>query len=232
MDTENLNNYDIIIDIDSLFDTRLPILFALSPDTMQRYLDNGEYYTRTKDSFGDIPMNVFKGFYKNRDKRILLAAKPTEMFNLLTDYITSTQLSMTSLGDMRPITIYLNTYPYNLLDDELNSILRLLNDMGDNINVKTVNYDNYNLTPKWINKNVGVVIMYDSLEWLDINISYGTLPKTPLLEILMMGPQLITGNMAVKDIKPDTFNTMIESMNTLIGFNFIRTNYYCMMKSN
>lgn len=230
MNNDELVNYDVFIDVDALFDTRLPILFALSPTTMDECLKSGLYRSRVKDSFGDIPSSVFKGFYDNRDKRVLLAARPTEMFNLLAEYIGTTTIAMTSIGDSRTIRVYLNIYPYNLIGDEVDTILTLLDNIATRVEVEVVSFSNHDLTPKWIEKNVGVVIKYDSIEWVDIAMSYGTLQKTPLLETIMMGPHLITGDIDSKDVTQEVFNGMLESVNTLIGYSFIKTSYYCLMK--
>jgi len=230
MNKENIVNHNVFIDIDALFDTRLPILYALSSKTAIDYIKTDKYFTRIKDSFKNIPANVFKGFYKYRDKRVLLVAKPTEMFNLLTEYLETTTANMVSLGDNRAIKIYLNIYPYNLLKTETDVIVNLIKNLNGNVDVEVVSFSNFELKPKWIEKNTGVIIKYDSLNWIDTHIAYGELPKNPLLDVLMMGPQLILGDVKSKDITNELFNSMLESINTLIGYNFIRTSYYCMIK--
>jgi len=230
MNNDDLVNYDVFIDIDALFDTRLPILFGLSPDTMNKVLGDDTYYRRVKDSFGDIPSSVFNGFYDNRDKRVLLTAKPTEMFNLLGEYVTSTKLAMSNIGDTRDINVYVNIYPYELLGTEIDVILHILNNTIPSCNIIITDKSNMDLTPKWIEKNIGVIIKYDSIQWLDVVMSYGLIHRTPLLDVVMMGPHMITGDVDSKDVTSDMFNSMLESINTLIGYNFIKTSYYCIMK--
>lgn len=225
---EEVSNYNVLIDVDTLFDTRLPILYGLSEDTMTDYISSDKYFNRVKDEFGDIPSSVFKGYYDNRDKRVLLASQPTEMFNLLTEYIGSTILAMTSIGDARQLTVYLNVYPYELVGDEVETITTLIDD--DRIILQPVYLSNEDITPKWVDENVGVIIKYDSLNWVDYHMSFGTLPKTPLMDVILMGPHMFTGDVSSKDVKQEVFNQMLESINTLIGFSFIKTSYYCIMK--
>jgi len=222
-------NFDILVDLDTLFDTRLPILYAIDKDSVLPMLEDGTYYTRDIDEIGDIAYDVFKGYYKNRDKRVLLISQPTPMVGLVSEYIMKSSQQKLVTGDAGPITLYINTYPYDLEDGEIDSIKDDLSGIAPDVNIVMTSKSIEELQPVWVESNLGAVIKYDGIEWLDYHIADGSLTKTPILDTVLLCPYLSYSRNDDKD-KKEIYDVILESMNTLIGLSFIKMEFYCISK--
>jgi len=200
-------NANIIVDLDVILDTRLPVVYAISKSIAENILINDMYRKRVKDVFGTIPYSVFKSFYNRRDKPILELATPTPMFELVIDYCIEAYGSAVATSTKIVPTLYLNTYPYDLNRVEQTNLIKLLDSMIPvDFNIEMLYLDTTDLTPKLVLSTASTVIKYDMVTWLEYHSAKGNLSNCPLIEVSCIGPMIANGTKPTKELTQDDFD--------------------------
>jgi len=106
----------IYTEIDTLFDTRLPIV------TEVHDVGKKSYINRTDDNFDFIGEDSFKILYSKRERFHLHKAKPTLMF----EEIGNMANKMIKENEGVSIELILNIYPYELMPVEICNFMELL----------------------------------------------------------------------------------------------------------
>lgn len=184
-------NNSILLDLDTVFDTRLSLLYAISEDLALEVVESNQYTKRIRDNFGNISSDVFRSLYKRRNKNILKFALPTNIIELVNDLMVkyATDANNTELPKL-----YINTYPYRLAEDEKIVMINVLGNLFKNCTFELLYMDPVNeLTPCWVNENVQTVIMYDGLNWLENHNRLFNLIEHPLIDKTLIVPALLTG---------------------------------------
>ena len=70
---------NIYTELDSIFDTRLPILTAISYPIAEEVVASGSYHNRIKAEFGPISADLFNAIDAKRKKRVLRYAGLTKI---------------------------------------------------------------------------------------------------------------------------------------------------------
>lgn len=227
MRNEDSVNANILIDMDSLLDTRLPVLYALDKNTAIDVLKDEKYQKRVKDVFGNIAYNIFSSYYRNRTKDILKLATPTPFINVLMEYCVQAYNSVaTEVTDSLP-KLYINTYPYDLNNEEKGNLLMLLVKLLPvRINIDIIYMSNSELTPKFVANNVSIFIKYDMLEWLEYHNSIGELAKCPLLSTACIAPLLANGNKLSTELKQKDFDDLRAIFGPLTNLVMLQTRLF------
>lgn len=172
----------ILIDIDTIFDTRLGTLVFLYPDEIPTLIKDG-YRQRRTDDLSElnplIDMDKFKSIYDNRDKSIIALSRLSNMSFFLLYLIRELEKEVvTSVSTPMALTLVVNTHPYDLEPKELNSILLALQyRLGKIVDIKFTNRppDSLNIVSLAYH-GFTQYIMYDFNTWA--NIHYGTEEKS------------------------------------------------------
>ena len=72
---------NILIDLDSILDVRLAILYSLLPKSIDSVTK--KYVERKTDLFAPVPYNLFKVYYDRRNKNILNYGIPTNILKIV-----------------------------------------------------------------------------------------------------------------------------------------------------
>lgn len=228
MDKDKKITHDIFVDLDAIMDTRLPILYAIDETTAINGIQTNMYYKRLKDVFGVISYDIFTALYNNRDKGTLLASNPSYLFDFLLTMIVEIKTMKLSLGEEKSLNIYLNIYPYELSIDEQNNLIIAIENMVSDITVIPVRMDNSEIGPLWISSRVGTIIKYDGLKWLEYHTAMGNLYKASMPDVTLIVPALASGNIKLKDISQDTFNTLMVTTSTIIDLKMLPVKQFCL----
>ena len=208
--------YNIITDLDSIFDTRLPILSLLSGLTAEKMIDDGTYYKRKYDTFGIIPNKVFNSFYSKRNKLTLKYSLLTKLIPFINVIIPDILLDQ---GTDDNLKLYINIYPYNLNIVETDMITKnIKKNLPANIDIELVMMNNTELTPVWIEKNkIGYMFMYHGLKWIEYHMNTCKLFKRPLIGTTIYVPDCF---------KMDIMNFDNILRTTLIDMEYVNTTIY------
>lgn len=226
-DNEILNVY---VDIDSVMDTRLPLIYFIDEELANKITTDGSYYNRFIDEFDYITSNIFSPLYKDRNKTLLSLATPTHIMKLIKEYINEVVYSDKSIDGTGEVKLYFNIYPYALTLTEIAYMEAGLVKTLPGIDIKIVSMKQSEVTPKWINANVSIMIMYKGIEWVELHTSTLDLIKCPLVDVTMLTPALILGNKAaIKSVDngDEFFNEIESKLTTLIKIKMLPVNDFC-----
>lgn len=217
----------ILTDLDSMFDTRLPIAFALDKHETAKAISNTKYFNRKYNDIGKIPSFVFETYYRRRSYNILDSAIPTFVPGLILDNFIELRSEPDADNMLDSIKIYLNTYPYEItFVDQANLIKNMANNFGTP-NIEVIHKSPKELDPEYIyNNNIVSMYMYSGLEWLDVQTSNPKISYNPLTNRALIVPTIL--NKSVKEkLDADFFMKLREQFTPLIDLYPIETKYFC-----
>lgn len=216
----------ILVDLDSLLDTRIALLNEIHPKALGHILPI--YDKREHDIFSQysefIPEGVYEERHKNRTKAILKNSYRTGIPEFI-----NTLLTRVKAGPVHTVEIDINIYPYELEPEEKYVIAESMGELlSCDVNVISVSLDF--LPPMKLDEYMAV-IMYNFTEWfglhgtavingkpLDISAYYPRLSHSPGVFRDEEG-EIITDEIEIKKLKKlDVF----EATSIILG-NFIQT---------
>ncbi len=218
-------SHNILIDLDVVLDTRLALLYAIDEDIAVSVVNSGIYNKRIRDNFGNVSADIFNYFYKQRNKVLLKYALPSNIFKIVNELLIG---HITDSVTTKLTKIYINTYPYNLTDDEKDIVLGTVDGLFKNCVFDLVYLNDItDLTPKWVKDNVQTIIKYNGLEWLENHNKLFNLTSTPLLDKTLIVPAMLTGPIP-KGTKIDSgfFQATAMSIKSLIKVMFTDVIYF------
>lgn len=181
---------NIIVDLDSLFDTRLATLELVDPLLALHALDNG-YNTREHDAFEFCDHETFAKLFAIRDTDTLAISMMTEVKNIVLDYAKDAIKEFNSKKTSIFPAIYINVYPYKIAKDAAGELLKPFYEALDGmVTVHMVNIPPSELTPSVCKKHFSYMIMYDYMAWLIAQGRMGYIQKNPMNEITLVAPRL------------------------------------------
>ena len=167
MEPTILKKQGIYIDLDALLDTRLSTIYGYGDEIMQGVLSDN-YFDRLIDNFKGIDTDDFKTKYSNRTKSVLQNAIICKVIKMIRELVEiMLQQALTSPFHTGP-KIFLNIYPYKLLPEEEDVIIRGLIHVTNKVaDIEIINLNKDELTPEFIKDKLAILFKYEYNEWLD-----------------------------------------------------------------
>lgn len=190
--------YNIYVELDDIFDTRLVLAYMLDEYHMDKYVKSKKYEIRKTDQFGNIPIDVFKKLYKYRTDVLLDYALPTQIPDFINSIIKEelqNPVTFESLDPDNPMKLYVNYYPYKLEKDRLTDIEIYLSTLIDFVEVELVSYSDIELTPHWLKRNCKHVFKYNLLTWLEYHVNNLNIFKDNLISTFCYAPSVLEANL-------------------------------------
>lgn len=228
----------MFIDLDSILDTRLPVITTLNPSYIDEVLTTTNYTYRKKDIFGSLPNDVFKAMYRERSKNVLDVATPTNILDFILGYIADLKRDLKAMVANRNYTVFINVYPYSLNITEVLTLEGLFYEMfnrytsdisRNHIKIVSMSFDD--LTPEWVEDNVESMCMYNGMEWLEFQTNNLNLIYKPLLNIILLVPAIAESRIPISDVNADFFKDLSKLFITLICLHPIPAEYFSSMMS-
>jgi hypothetical protein len=180
----------LYVDLESLFDLRLAVLYHLAPEVIPQVLTQG-YHTRMADVFEGVDPKVFAHRYRTQTKAVLLDALPTPLLDLLSEFAVTTvhQLS-TSPHHKRP-KVTVNLFPYEVTDEEAALLLQCIRAKTHSLaDIELITQPLEALTPTYVKQHFALMVMYSYGAWLEYHSAQGHFAKVTCPEVSLWGPQL------------------------------------------
>lgn len=177
---EQKGKYDIYVELDALFDTRLALFAELDPEATRTAIESGEYHKRITDAIGDVPHSVFRLYYKYRTKYLLKNAYPTYMWQTVKAYHAETIRTVREGGLADELNVYVNIHPYELDEAELEWLLAMFATYAPGLKITYLSLPNEDISPNWVKQTCGSMYKYDALQWLEYHYYMGNLTKETL----------------------------------------------------
>jgi len=157
-----------------LLDTRIATVSRLNQQAAIDLLLTEEYYSRVSDEMGKysplISTDEYQLLYQKRDILTLMAARPTDLYPELKQLILSIEAKMVQASTIESAEIVINTYPYQLTDEEKSIIIESIVTLGNfTIPVKCIYVPYADMSLELI-RTAGwtALIMYNFTEWLEL----------------------------------------------------------------
>lgn len=209
----------VYTDLDSLFDTRAIVLSTLTNNGKYDInLTIDKYKSRIRDNFGTLSSKIFHYFYSKRKKTVLNIAPVTSVHNVILDYFTD--VVATTKSDIM-FNLYVNVYPYELRQEELEVIILSINKLLPNVNIITINQPISDLSKEWMVEKVGMLIAYNGMEWLRIVLENANTYEGEVLNLKVLVPCLFHGSMDNKLLTPEGIRTTVLFYRTICDFDFL-----------
>jgi hypothetical protein len=159
----------ILVNLDSLLDTRLTCVGMLNPDHIVPLLKNG-YRERMHNKLSlilpEINDNAVEELFAERDMPMIKLSRSTNIIYLLAERIAESQISGDTRPDSRDITVVLNTYPYSISKEDTLAFANGLAEVFKMKKITRVHLPTEDLTPKYLRENYSRYITHDLNEWL------------------------------------------------------------------
>lgn len=215
-------------DLDSIMDTRLSTLYAISPDIAIEVLTNGEYVNRKKNNFKNISFDIFNTMYRNRTKYMLAITTVTDSLNLLSQFIIESMSEIKNVEHGLHSEVYINLYPYNLNYEEQDNLRNLfLKLLPTFVEIKFVNITLEEITPEWLSTKANNLMLYNGMDWLEHHSSNNNIIRKPLPETILYLPTISNGITDTSKLDSNFYETLTNSLGGLITIISIDTKYFC-----
>ena len=220
---------NLLIDLDSILDTRLPILYSIDKDLTEQILKDNSYKTRVTNSFNYISSTVFKELYKLRNKQVLATPIPTPITDLITEYTLETKTLLIDSKSDDELVVYVNIYPYNLNKKEIEIVTTRFKEMLPSFSkVEVINRRVQDISIDFLIDNINVFIHYSGIEWFKYHMDVGELSKRNLPNVMLIVPKLLDYTIP-KNKAEEYFKEMKESSKVFIDLNFLPVKYFSLM---
>ena len=219
----------ILVDIDSLYDTRLSTLLKIDSNVARNIIKKDLYNGRLIDEFDYITKKIFRFYYDLRGIETLKNSLLTKITDVIVAYLGHLKINLHEVNETKPITIVINTYPYKLGKSKeyiKSNISKLLNFSGITVDITYDNLMSYE--PFVLETKFNAIIMYDGLHWLyEYYSKYEDLNhNAPRLKLIC--PALLDKPIVLKK-KEDyvkLFEDIAESFKTFIDLDFINVDFF------
>jgi len=220
--TDRLEYSTIFTELDALLDTRIASLDKMGTDVLINVIGKN-YHNRLADYFTDIDNDKFKEIYDNRDKEILKNAILTPISFLILDYAKKTINQISSTPFHYKPKLIVNIYPYDLTDDEITNLIKVLIHTTESlIDISIVKMPYEEITPMYVKRDISLLILYNYTEWLELHSANKAFNKTTCPEVTLLGPGIIFKKGSYKnETNLDPFAAIETLVAPLIGLKLL-----------
>lgn len=211
----------IYTDLDTLLDTRMATLFRMDPSKIEGVLPM--YFDRLSDEFPGYDTDAFKAAYAARDNATLKHAMLTEGIDILNYFAAKTLHARVGTPFKRQPKITVNTYPYTLSADVIDTIVKALVVHTENkSDIEVVNMTPSEVSPVFIQRTYALMAMYDYGPWLDLHTDNGNFSRTQLPSITLFVPALLRSLDAIPSfMTANVFDRITKLFSGMIKLNFL-----------
>ncbi len=214
----------ILVDLDSLFDTRFATLCKYDFDLVTKLIETKSYHLRVCDSFDKLKYEDFRKLYEKRDKKLLSESLPTTMHLFIESLILRAKKTIIDNPIHFIPKLDINIYPYDLLEEE-KEVIKTNALISFGCDVKIVNYSYEDLKPSVLSNKYDVFITYDYSEWLETHSKNELFKKERCPGVTFYVPLVIL-NEVDKSIPKDIFEEIQNMAAPIISLRFLPVGYF------
>lgn len=180
----------LLVDLDSLLDTRMATLFRMGEENAMKAIELG-WHERPSDILPGIDEEAFKKAYAERDRLTLKEALMTPVAQLIKEFAQRTvENTLNSPFHYRP-KIIINVHPYKLDDNEVKVIADMVKHVVvDLAEVNIVDLHPSLITPTYVKTLLSMMVMYDYMPWLEMHCASKEFEKVTVPDVTLLAPRL------------------------------------------
>lgn len=162
----------ILIDLDSLLDTRLGVLESIDPALTRQVIQSNTYWDREHTDWsvltqGKLSNEDFLACWRDRDNRVLQASMMTAMIPVLGKILADYHRNMKDGVVEVDVGVEVNIWPYGLEYDDLEVIREALHQyLYDDLEVTFCSRPLTELTPQVMHEHYSAVVLFDFQPWI------------------------------------------------------------------
>lgn len=223
------DGYKVLVDLDTILDTRLGTVGLLDLDIGQSLATNRDYVSRETDMLSKIDPRIDDKLFRDR---YLKRNEMTLSKSVMTDIPYHLGLGMEELVKSNDIglikgavEIHINVYPYVLTEDVRRLIsLGLKQYIPDPVRVSTVYTDPYGLSPGVLKSKYDEWYAYDIDQWLGIH--QDKILTSILKSFIITLPRLSTTGVIPEDVDIDPWSAKELVFSEFFRMVHINASYY------
>lgn len=221
METKDLPFSTIMIELDTLFDTRLSVLAHMGDEAIKSAYNN-HYHERPIDMFPNVDNEQFKQIYENRTKAILKHTMITPIADMVKEFAVKTLKHIATTPFHYKPKCIINIYPYKLSENEINVIISTMVHITNKLcDIEVVDMSPEQITPSFVKQHIAILVMYEYYKWLELHSVNGLFKKKTCPEVTLLGPRIYFKPKENTNSDADPFAAMEEVMGPLIGLRLI-----------
>jgi hypothetical protein len=158
----------ILVELDAIMDTRLPVVASIDPEAAANLVQSKAYYFRSTDNFNDITNidhQVYLNAYQHRHDEHVIHSRITNIVLMLRELTYHLREMARSEPMDQLLRVDINIYPYHLSDfrDEIASAVTA--HCSPETLVSTVSISPEDVTPVMLKRDYNAFIVYNFDEW-------------------------------------------------------------------
>ncbi len=192
-------DFGILVDIDSIMDTRLGTLLNIDPKKAAVIVKDG-YVSSNNDHYGDLD-EEFQERYRARGRQELISSTVTGVPVMIAGLLTDVYNHNKKHAMQKVPVVYLNIEPYDLSDEEIEHMVKVLKTemIYPDVDVVAVRSDMSTVDPAETEKHkIRVVILQQPEEWIASLMDQDILPNSIFKDMTLIGPRTL------RHIDPET----------------------------
>ena len=164
------NSQNVIIDLDSLVDSRVGHLFRCYP-AIFKDIEFDEVAKRPcMFKFNDLEEDVFKSTYSDRNTDDLKSARPTLLLYNLRSHLNPSYTKGIMQPTHEPLKLSINVYPYDLTDADAEELKNCIRSWTfDDLSIDIVSISTEDLTPSYLKSKYQILYMFNFVEWVELH---------------------------------------------------------------
>jgi hypothetical protein len=189
-----------MVDLDSIFDTRLATLFLHDQKSAEQSISTIDYYRRKDDSFHNTPFEVFKTLYKDRNIETLKHSIKTPFVSFLLDFVKGTYQNSVNGFEQKKPKILFNIFPYKISEEDLTAIRDVFIGLTSGFSLlEFIDLPIEQITPIFLRDRIGAFSLYNYTDWLEIHAANDNLKKVSIPAVSLFGPKLHFKKVSVEE---------------------------------
>lgn len=229
----------ILVDLDSLQDTRFGVLTTHFPNIANALLDDQyKWLYRTEDVVPGVDKEVFSTLYNGRaaNPETILGNSPVTAIPLIINRAVAEHAASadTQFYNSR-LKVHINVWPYKFTDEVKDVLCRTVYEwikLGYIADIRVVDYSPAELSSKFIIEcGYDILYMYDLKAWI---VAQGeALVKFVVPTVTIVSPRIIRNHdkqllseVPAKFKDRDLFETLSEELRYIVGMDFIDLSYF------
>lgn len=211
----------ILIDLDTLFDTRLALVAKLDPLAATYIAQHTAYWDRDHTDWaqltdGRLTNAMFEEAWATRDKQVLKQSIITGILVVLLRLIAEDQQGSSDGEPREALALEINVHPYGLDVEEMEELTALIHEtIDDELPITFCSRPIEELTPQVLDANYALVILYEFHRWIKQHCF--ALSKHRCPDLHMLAPKLFEKNPAEL--------TMQQRQDEIVGFRLWTTGF-------
>lgn len=220
----------ILVELDSILDTRMATLHRLGGDAVEKALEAG-YHERPFDFFPGVDQDAYDQLYAQRDKRTMASAMMTPVVQMVREFVAKTLDNVNNSPFHMQPKVIINIHPYKLSEGEIETLIRTFQSLTmEKADIEVIDKDYTELSALYVKVNLSVMVLYQYDKWLEAQTVAKSFEKHTAPDVTLIGPAIYFKKPEKKPSSDeDPFKAMCDLAAPFIGLVLVPVEKFSMV---